>query len=845
MVTEAPAKKLKSKSLSKDKSSKHSAEPTPGPSEEGGEDEEIIRCICGEYEEEEDVERDMICCDRCSAWQHNDCMGLAFPKGEEPDQYYCEQCKPEIHKDLLDRMARGEKPWEEVAERRRKEADEKKSRRRKGKKGGRKGRPSESKTELGTPGPSVKAQTPSSAPSVPPTGPIATPAQEENGHAGDAPSAGTPKRKFDEHQESPQSEVVSRLMSRFNIPNEARLLTASSQGPKTKQQKVSPPTKSATPQDKKGSQAKAVSNGPSSRQGSVADDVLGAPAEISNPARRNVANALVNLFVNQISEAQNQGSFKLPPGKTTKEVSHQLGMSIEHAMYRNICGGSGEPTEPYKSQLRTILFNVKKNTSLRDRLLVGSLLPDALSKMSSQDMASKELQQRDAEIKKEAERQHIIIQEQGPRIRRTHKGEEFIEDDNHNVSSEPIFSTAPTRRAAAEGSPSPDTQHPKTNDSRRASKPQPIDTDGQYPAPTIRSPDGTGHDGDQMFPEVTTHIREPLPGRKIQADADIDHLLRDEEPDSPPYSPKDYHDEGAIWHGKVVMNPIGTFSSSAKHVGGADLSGRIPWSQLIPSTLLINGRIEIQLASNYICGLRFSTSTDVSVVSITAPDNPKERAGFDNLFNYFSDRKRYGVVGDHPLPAVADTYLIPVEAGSAKKPDFLELLENNSLEDHLTERILLVAFVVKTGASNPSSVQPSPHHPGQEAMNTASPLTTAAATPQHTPHLMPGAPAASHIPPTPYGQQQQQQQQQQPGQYNFPGPQNGTPVTGLAAAIQILGPQAHAPAIQQLLHIVPNADTTQLGVVRDILAQQPHAASSYEALTAALNMIHQNGSGSS
>jgi len=203
MVTEAPMKKSKSKSQSKDKSSKLSAEPTPGPSEE--EEEEIIRCICGEYEEEEDVERDMICCDQCSAWQHNDCMGLTFAKGEEPDQYFCEQCKPENHRELLDKMARGEKPWEEVAERRRKEAEEKKSRRKKGKKGGKRGRPSEAKTEESTPAASVKAQTPSSAPSVPPNVPHAN---EENGHAGDAEPAATPKRKFEEHQESPQSEKV-------------------------------------------------------------------------------------------------------------------------------------------------------------------------------------------------------------------------------------------------------------------------------------------------------------------------------------------------------------------------------------------------------------------------------------------------------------------------------------------------------------------------------------------------------------------------------------------------------------------------------------------------------------
>ncbi|KAL1964563.1 hypothetical protein VTN77DRAFT_6860 [Rasamsonia byssochlamydoides] len=83
--------------------------------------------------------------------------------------------------------------------------------------------------------------------------------------------------------------------------------------------------------------------------------------------------------------------------------------------------------------------------------------------------------------------------------------------------------------------------------------------------------------------------------------------------------------------------PVAEFSSSARHVGGADLSGKIPWSQLVPPTLLVDGRIDIQLASNYLCGLRFSTSTDVTVLSMNAPDSPAERAQFDKLFNYFVD----------------------------------------------------------------------------------------------------------------------------------------------------------------------------------------------------------------
>ncbi|CAK96972.1 uncharacterized protein An11g06750 [Aspergillus niger] len=915
MITETPAKKSKAKAQPKEKPPKPSVEPTPAPSEE----EEIIRCICGEYEEEEDVERDMICCDRCSAWQHNDCMGLTYAKGEEPDEYFCEQCKPENHKVLLEKIARGEKPWEEAAEKRRKEAEEKKaSRRRKGKKGGRRGRPSEPKaaepktsesksvepkasepptaerktsesqaserqaserqaserkasepkTETSTPARAATSATPApsstAAPAAPPApaAPVPeaeTPAPEKNGHVPETQSTSAQKRKFDEHQE-------------VQVPEPGRVpLTLPYKGPKTKQQKMSPPAP-ATPVPAaaaKPAQVKEEPSAPSSRKSSAAGtavtDSSKSADQLTHPSRKSVAKALVKLFVEQITQAQERGSFQLPEGsgvKSVEEFARQLSLSLESAMYENICGGTGEPTEPYRSQLRTIMFNVKKNPSLRDRLLVGSLSPDALSKMSTQDMASEELQQKDAEIKREAERQHIIVQEQGPRIRRTHKGEEFIEDDNQNVASEPVFSTAAARRSLADTDGSPAGQSPTTpgpqsqaDDSRKASKSQDVDTkmtDGvtthqdHFPA-RAHSPGGTSHE--QVFPEVSAHIREQLPTARAQADAEIDQLLGDDEPDSPPYSPKDYHDEGSIWHGKVVMNPITEFTSSAKHVGGADLSGRIPWSQLAPPTLSIDGRIEIALASEYLCGLRFSSSTDVTVISISRPDSPKDRAGFDKLFSYFQDRSRYGVVGKHPLPAVKDTYLIPIEAGSTKKPEFIELLENNALEDPTPERVMLVVFAVKTGDSNPPSVQPPSHFPSHEPGASASPLTVAAGTPQQAHFLTPGPPLASQFTPTPvssydgtpqtqipYGHQAQPQHQQQPPpaapQFTpyQPSQPNQPPLTGLAAAIQVLGAQANTPAIQQLLSHAPNADASQLSVVRDILLRRPEVRSNYTML---------------
>ncbi|KAL1986574.1 hypothetical protein VTN96DRAFT_6152 [Rasamsonia emersonii] len=885
LLQEVPTKKTKAKAQPKEKPPKPSVEPTPAPSEE----EEIIRCICGEYEEEEDIERDMICCDKCSAWQHNDCMGLTFAKGEEPAEYFCEICKPENHQVLLEKIARGEKPWEEAARRRQQEVEEKKAaRRRKGRKGKRGGARQSDATkvegnkEVVPPTPAPPAAAPAAA---------QTPVQENKTVVtSEPPPSSTQKRKFDEHQESTVPEA----------------------GPKQKQQRVSVQGNKVADQDKRASPAQARKGStaePTPRQGSVTEkataEVAGTPEEIGNAARRSCANALVKLFVDQIHEAQKQGTYQLPEGKSVEDVARPLGLSIEHAMYLNICGGTGEPNEPYKSQLRTILFNVKKNTSLRDRLLVGSLAPNTLSTMSTQDMASEELQQKDAEIKREAEKQHIIVQEQGPRIRRTHKGEELVEDDNQAVASESIFSSAAARRAVLEAdghspstagaarSVSPKVQRPPEFGEAKASETRTAtDFNGTARA---HSPDGTG---DQLFPEAPVHLHQPLPTGKVQADEEIDKLLKDEDAESPPYSPKEY-ESGIIWRGRVSMHPVAEFTSSARHVGGADLSGRIPWSQLVPPTLLVDGRIDIQLAGNYLCGLRFSSSTDVTVLSMSAPDSPAERAQFDKLFNYFVDRKRYGVVGKHPLPAVKDTYIIPIEAGASKKPEFIELLENNSIEDPTPDRILLAVFVVKTSeiitSNSPSEQQPTPSHPSQNnhAMAAASPLTSTP-LPQHAQYTNPAVKPASQASPAPstlagsphppYNNAVQSQPPQQPGyptaaaqypqyqsQQSPPAPQQvqqphlqqlqqpqpqpqpqqqlqqqpqqqqqpQAPLVGAAAAAHVLGPQAKAPAIEQLLQMAPNADVAQLSVVRDILARNPAAANDYEQLMQAIMQAGQ------
>lgn len=121
---------------SKGKTKKDDANPEA--QSEGEQD--SVRCICGATEEDDDVAIHWVACDKCGVWQHTDCM-LLSNADFEGKPYFCEQCRPQDHKDLLAKIKRGERPWE-AATLRREEQKQKK----KGKKG-RKSRASEVKPQ--------------------------------------------------------------------------------------------------------------------------------------------------------------------------------------------------------------------------------------------------------------------------------------------------------------------------------------------------------------------------------------------------------------------------------------------------------------------------------------------------------------------------------------------------------------------------------------------------------------------------------------------------------------------------------------------------------------------------
>ena len=621
-------------------------------------------------------------------------------------------------------------------------------------------------------------------------------------------------------------------------------------------------------------------------------------SDLQSDDRKKVATAIVRMFVEQTKQAEKQHAFSLPPGQKADGFGLRLGLAVEYAVYLNFWGQSGKPSDQYTDKFRAILHNVKANHELRDRLLNGSLSPNDFSKMSRDDMASKELQEKKAEMMKEAEKQHMLIQEEGPRMRRTHKGEELIEDESHMADvTDSAFSAPVIRKRASQidtsikqGSPEAPTPQsptavelPETISAASPTIDQPLKVDTSTPPQPpsaldrkpsnnnfniedvwsgVKGPDPDAQRSRQMSrpsESVVTPVQQ-TPGAGVQADAEIDQLLKDEEPeDEEPYSPKDFAEPaepGApIWRGKMSMAGIASFDGSGKYVAGADLSSHLPWHTLIPSSLTIEGRIDIERASEYLCGLRWSNTTDVVVVSVIPTDDSENTTQFDKLFRYFTERKRYGVVGKSAVPSVKDTYVVPLEAGVSKKPDFVELLEHCDIEDPTPERTLLLTFVVK-GNNSPTTAQtprpldassivspivathgsnPLAQHPGfQNSPTPAMPFPPPNG--QHLPPYTNSPTQAQHAYMPPHPNQQHQSQSQYPTQQP---PQSNSGPTGMEAARLALGDASNAPVINELLAENPNITEPEFRVISEFFNNVPATQSDVSLLKGMLNVRHQ------
>ncbi|GAB7349288.1 hypothetical protein MBLNU459_g8433t1 [Dothideomycetes sp. NU459] len=849
-----PTKKAATK-----KGAKKSSEPEPDDQEEVEEeveDDGTIRCICG-YTEDDIGNTTFVSCDACEVWQHNVCMGLPTDASLLPEHYMCEECQPDDHKETVAALAKGEKIW---IDRKRAHEEELRRIRNEKKKGSRKSTGKGSRQSLAR----GKADLLSDAVSTSP----APAASSESGT----------KRKFEEESSQVPS-LPEEATSRASPAPKAAPTPASASATETNSAPAEVEIKAPSPAAKRENKRRKSSAPPATK---VQDkpDADTALVEIDQlpKERQGAATALSKIISDDVRERAKAG-YRIPDGHTADSLGKYHASRIEYALFMNHSGPGQGHTPAYSQQFRAIHANFKKNPMLIERLLNSSLTADELSKMQSADMASEEAQKEREKLKEEVEKQSVMIQEdEKPRVRRTHKGDEYVDDEGRNGPEQSVFTNQPVRHretdaelAAAAGSPSnaaepgpaaasPDrmnidheTAVPQQD--RRASAQQ-FDINNVW-AKTHQSPDAESAP-QRIQQQVPRRRSSGVPqgqqekGQKV--DEDVDRLLAGDDNDD--YEPTDLNtsDTSIVWRGQLVQPGVTELTANGRFVAGNDFGRYMPWSQFMPKTLEIEGRLEARKADDYLCGLQWSKKSDVAVLALTPYDN---RQAFDRVFDYFATRKRYAVIqkGHGMSEIVKDVYVSPVDAGG-KLPPHLELLEHNTLEMPLPERILVMTFVVNKpehwnypiegGMPDASPAANVPAHLRNQSGPLASPINSQAPAPAYSPRPA-QAFTPSHdgmngqngnysyggpnfLPPNPYvgpapltRTPPQYPPAQQPHPYPPPhyAPQASHPNPNVE---RILGPFVNAPAVAQILQAAgPAIDEHMLDKMRIILERDPAA----------------------
>lgn len=493
--------------------------------------------------------------------------------------------------------------------------------------------------------------------------------------------------------------------------------------------------------------------------------------------------------------------------------------------------------------MRAITAAILKNDDLFIRCLNEEVSPDQLAVMSSEDMASEKLKQEMAESREKSEKQSTLVQEANgrPHVRRTHKGEEYIEDPNAGAASEALPPPPVPRRDSEMLPPhSPtvgqqdtimteDTGPPSATLDRRTSSNFDIKNVWQSVPNAERTSSGyTPHSAQQ------DRAVEP----KLEPDTGIDRMLEDDDNESAPYSPNEYEGPPVAWTGHVDMPNIGKFRALAQHVAGADLAQRMTVADIFPNSLTMSGRIHGQKADEYLSTLGSARNTDVVVFNILpneSAESTEARKQFVKLWDYFVKRDRWGVVSDQMhREHVTDTYVVPLEKGMGESPVFLQRLSHNIIEAPRPRDMLLAVFVCKwrghqSSQPPPINAQASVLSPGMShqpmanstpigpAGNVMSPIATPASAqppaqgfppPSHQSNSLPhhGQAQAHSIPEYPYG---------------APAPV----ANGSSAAQSILGEYYNCPTAKSILGAQQDGPVAEsiLKNLRDVFEKYPEA----------------------
>lgn len=380
-----------------------------------------------------------------------------------------------------------------------------------------------------------------------------------------------------------------------------------------------------------------------------------------NKVRQSVITALERIFSRQLVPMAITEKL-LDASTDVSTYSVTLAKEIEAALYAaHATQETADVGQKYRERFRTLSFNLKndKNHLLQTQIITREITPEAIATLSNEDMLSPELQLLAQKAKQDAIQGSILKVDEAPRLRKTHKGEEFVETGGEDQG---------TPQRPLENPP----KDPKPEQEKTPKKESP-------PPHTIEVQYDRGYTEDFDEPGFSENEGDGFVNEEEEED-DFEAVMSRDGPT-------------VVWTGKLFMDKAVDFDAQGFHVGGHKFKPDM-WPQVFNTDqpkLTIQGKLDAKVADEYL--EKIAKTRVVAAMGVLDVDDP---AAFSKLRSLYTRKSRYGVLIDRTA-IVKDAYLIPFSKESSV-PEYLELTADEKLTlDDLLDRkgeLLLCVYVL-------------------------------------------------------------------------------------------------------------------------------------------------------
>lgn len=446
--------------------------------------------------------------------------------------------------------------------------------------------------------------------------------------------------------------------------------------------------------------------------------------KLRDKTRASVAKAFVNVFKRNIPE-----SYKMPEGMDTEKLSSKWAIQLE----KEIFVWCPRKDKKYTDKSRSLMVLIKK-PNVMSRIIDGDLSFTKLVNSQPEEIDS-ELKEYAEKVRLESIRRSVLTVDanQGQRIRRTHKGEEIVEDTNNQQEDVDIniMSRNIDHRRFEDKEPARDIIVNDNSKSAYNNYIEEDDEDEEEEPQEIDYKQNSANDGSTLEED-----KEPLSDIDDVPDLDDDELdfiikgkkKTENEPKKvteiklPPVLPS------KVWSGRVTFPDFASFGASGefytctnykepKNTQEVNVHNRfikIAKEILSKDHYEVEGRLDRTRADAYLD--KIVSTRDLVLVEVKCTENQPE---YDKLYRYLLERNKVGVLSGRPT-FVKDAYLLGIDGNDYNLPEYLKTLPKISgkvglfalyivKKDHIPagpsilKKSTPVATNPNSGSSNPTS----------------------------------------------------------------------------------------------------------------------------------------------